>query len=477
MRHLHVLLLVTVVCLPTATVGLAADSVIHCKLDLVRRPPLPDDWEKAKKLIVYDCVDSQSFRRATEKGVTFLNSEGDFAKVVKKEPAKYVADRPLRGVATLGSNRYVFALDHKSKDSRGYDRLYFDRNGNGDLTDDEPIDLLPSKDFKDSKASVSDNRGFPPIVVSSSVDGTKLDYPLNLRRYCVHKPDYEYVVLYLAVDAYRRGEVTLDGKKHTIAVLDWNCNGRFDDVVSVPAKPQGTNDRLYANRGDILLIDPEKIDVENLSWSRPLGEHRQFLGKLTGFEGKYYATKVSPSGDEITWTPCSPPLGRITSSHAPCHVELVSELGYLDLNIEKSKPATIPAGRWRLLSYGYSIKDWKETASPAPTAGKSAGAEDPKRPARSKSNVSRILAQGTFAGSPLIVEPGQTTALKFGPPYRASVRVDQWNGEISLNLELHGTGGEEVSGLAINGGMPERPTFTITDPQGKVVEQGQLEYG
>ena len=33
---------------------------------------------------------------------------------------------------------------------------------------------------------------------------------------------------------YRRGEITLDGKKYTIAVLDWNSNGRFDDVLSLP---------------------------------------------------------------------------------------------------------------------------------------------------------------------------------------------------------------------------------------------------
>jgi len=29
----------------------------------------------------------------------------------------------------------------------------------------------------------------------------------------------------------------------------------------------------------------------------------------------------------------------------------------------------------------------------------------------------------------------------------------------------------------VNGGRPEQPEFTITDPKGEVVQQGRFEYG
>ena len=60
--------------------------------------------------------------------------------LVRKEPKEYHADHQLRAVATFGGKKYAFVLDKQSKTSQGYDRLYFDLNRNGDLTDDAPID-------------------------------------------------------------------------------------------------------------------------------------------------------------------------------------------------------------------------------------------------------------------------------------------------------------------------------------------------
>ena len=35
----------------------------------------------------------------------------EFGKIVKKEPAKYVSEKPFRGVATLGGQQFAFVLD------------------------------------------------------------------------------------------------------------------------------------------------------------------------------------------------------------------------------------------------------------------------------------------------------------------------------------------------------------------------------
>jgi hypothetical protein len=475
MRHLYTPLLAAVFWAAAVAASFPAEPVVRCKLELVQRAPLPDNWQEAKKLFMFDCVDCQTFYRGTQDGITFVRSKNNFEEVVKKEPKKYIAKRPLRGVTILGSQQYAFVLDHKSNESTGYDRLYFDLNGNGDLTDDKPLDVTPNKK-QTSSSTISDNSEFPRVMVSVDVAGRKIDYPLSLRRQYVRKPDYEYIRLFLTVEAYRRAEITLDGKRHAIAVLDWNSNGRFDDVLSVPQHPPGSNDRLYPKCGDVLLIDPEKTATENLSWARPLGEHRQFLGALTVLEGKYYHVKVSPSGDEITWTPAAVPCGQVASPHAPCHVELIGEMGYFDLNLEKSKPTTIPAGRWQLFSYGITVDNWKEPEkkdSKAPESKPSA----PLEPVRGPANRSHLSATGTTNSSPVVVKPGQTTTLTFGPPYKTSVELERWQETTSLLLVLHGADSEVVDGLTVNGRSPDKPTFSVTDPNGKIVAAGSFEYG
>ncbi|MGA2258624.1 MAG: hypothetical protein ABSG53_28495 [Thermoguttaceae bacterium] len=472
--------------------GFPAEPTVRCKLELVARAPLPDNWEEAKKVIAFHCVDCQRFRWGTENGTIFTSAEGNFREVVKKEPAKYVAERPLRGVAKLGSKQFGFVLDHKDKKSAAYDRLYFDLNGNGDLTDDKPIDALPGKGWTAS-SEMFEKSAFPRMVLPVDVEGRKVDYPLSLVRDYLHRPNYESVSMYLTVDAYRRGEINIDGEKHTIAVLDWNSNGRFDDVLSLPKNPHGTDERLFAVCGDMLLIDPEKLANEDLSWSRPSGEHRQFLGKLAVFGGKCFQVKVSPLGDELTWTPAPVPCGQVASPYVPCHVDLISELGWLDLKFEKSKPAAVPAGQWRLLSYSIPIEKWmppeKNDKIAAETSrswssmlkeaivGSTSQSPAPPAPLRGPAKLSKISADGAINSTPVTVEAGRTTILKFGPPYKPVVTIERWQDTTYLVLRLQGSNREIVDGLTVNGREPDKPRFTITDPKGKVVAQGDFEYG
>ncbi|HBO46009.1 MAG TPA: hypothetical protein DD670_19215, partial [Planctomycetaceae bacterium] len=59
-----------------------------------------------------------------------------FRKVVEKEPEEYVSERPFRGTVKLGDREYGFVFDAVDREAGGCGVLYFDRNGNGDLTDD-----------------------------------------------------------------------------------------------------------------------------------------------------------------------------------------------------------------------------------------------------------------------------------------------------------------------------------------------------
>ena len=335
-------------------VGLPAEPAVRCKLKLVRLEPLDAKKKGWEELCAFHMVSPQVFYRRMGKAILWgptSDAEKNFCQIVKKEPKKYVDDRPLRSVATLGSKEYVFVLDKKDKGSKSYDRLYFDLNCNGDLTDDKPIDAK--------------NGEFPRVDLKINVNGKQLDYSFFITAFLHREPDYEVATARIFSAVYRRGEITLDGKKHKIAVLDWNGNGRFDDVLTLPRKPCGDEGQIYPAYGDVLLIDPEKLAARNdLSWNRPSGEERQFLGKLTVLDGKYYEVKVSPLGDELVWKPSTAARGQVTTPHAPCRVDLISEMGYCRLNFERSKPAVLPVGQWRLLSYNLTIENWKEPEPP-----------------------------------------------------------------------------------------------------------------
>jgi hypothetical protein len=65
--------------------------------------------------------------------------------------------------------------------------------------------------------------------------------------------------------------------------------------------------------------------------------------------------------------------------------------------------------------------------------------------------------------------------LNIGPPYTPKLTVEVQKKVAVLGLEIRGVGQEQISDLG--GSRPPPPKFTISDPQGKVVEQGNFEYG
>ena len=220
-----------------------------------------------------------------------------FSDVIKKEPGKYVTDTPFRGVAALGSGHYGFVLDvapsekdekeddeKEAKDDKAaekkeetgasllsmlgealappapsrpkneavsYTRLYFDLNHNGDLTDDEVIEATASRTY-----SI-----FPTVELAIDVDGKKLDYAFTFRVYTRVSSNYAYANASLNSAAYREGEITLDGKKRRIVLIDFNSNGRFDDAVSFSTSGGAVSSVM----GDMLYIDPNSPRISQAS--------------------------------------------------------------------------------------------------------------------------------------------------------------------------------------------------------------------
>jgi hypothetical protein len=454
-----------------------------------------------------------------------------FRRIIKKEP-KYESKRPFRGVAKLGSQEYAFALDvvapkpeakeaketksatktaetesesdstswigsllqvfsPSSSSSRkvvGYNRLYFDFNRNGDLTDDKLVEAEPS--HGDSYFVCFQ---FPRVDVTLDLAGTKLDYSFLLSGYMSISEEPPDAEVEIKAAAYREGDITLEGKKHHVVVLDLNSNGRFDDEIAFPA------DRLDPIPGDVLLIDPSASnrDLYSLYYDWMSGEGRTMVAKLVKIDDRFYDLRISPAGDKLTLTPSSVSLGSVTNPNDGFHAMIYSVKCFLKISGNKDEPVPVPEGQWKLLSYTIDRTGY-EKLSPsaekkeepkekrtvvqalAATLGALLGGSDATQLRQPKPRHTIVSAQATAGYKPVTVRRGETVVMPFGPPYTPTVTADA-RGEdkkvLSLAILLVGSAGEECTDLRVEGGRPQQPAFTITDDKGKVVERGNFEYG
>jgi hypothetical protein len=410
-----------------------------------------------------------------------------FSRLVRKQPEKYEAPHPFRGVVKLGSREYAFVLDAEPvKDSappakastRGtlqpellrkavdFNRLYFDLNGNGDLTDDGVIEALGSSRSYPTSSYAS--REFPRVDLTIDVEGTKAPYAFRLSVYSRASTSYSYAYVSLYSAAYREGTITVNGKPRNIVLLDYNSNGRFDDEFGV--RESG---RVYPSYGDMLMVDP---DPDTYAGSNVSGDDfRQYVSKLTGLDDRFYDLKITPAGDELTLTASSVPVGYVTNPHEGFRAVVYGDQGVLKIAGGKAAPIPLPEGQWRLMSY--TITRTEKQAPPQEPADD--GQPQPPVPSI---RYHRVSARGTSDCRPIEVRDGQTAALPFGPAYKPVVTLSSLRGAGSarsarLGLSLIGAGGETCSGLIVNSRRPEKPEFTITSPDGKEIARGNFEYG
>ena len=198
-----------------------------------------------------------------------------------------------------------------------YNRLYFDFNHNGDLTEHKAIE------------APADSQGFPSIIsavmwyarfrVSTDqrhdhVDGTKLDYSFSLEGYANFSASDGMVMVSVSSAICREGDITLEGKRHHVVLLDCNSNGRFDDENKIAENIRMASGQLYPEPGDMLLLDPKP---GGLAYDSPYdatsSDYRCPVTKMVMIDGKWYHMKISPAGDKLTLTPTTAALGSVTS--------------------------------------------------------------------------------------------------------------------------------------------------------------------
>jgi hypothetical protein len=465
-----------------------------------------------------------------------------FKRLVTKEP-KYQSDSPLRGVVKLGSQEYAFAVDGtpvnleandgKSESAKAkpdsaiarltdklvnaaspkrvnYNRLYFDFNQNGDLTDDKVVEAesqsgsyaaMPYGMHETNSSRPQTNWyshiRFPRIDLTIDVDGKPLNYSFFLTGFVQVSQNYSYANIMINAATLREGDITLDGKKHHVVLVDFNSNGRFDDQANIRRDVRTPDGRLFPQQGDMLLIDP---DVSNTgrtydSFYDPTGSsYRHYVSNLIWIDGRFYNLKISPAGDKLTLNPSSAPLGSVTNPNDDFTAIVYGAQGFLKISGKKGKPVAIPEGKWKLLSYtihdipaqqpGETADKKKEEALKEVATIGELGTQllalfGGGAPAMSRPRYSFVSAQATRDYKAITVRKGETVELPFGPPYKAMVKADFFanrdqNRQLSLSMSLIGSAGEVCTVLMVDG-QPPRPEFTIAGRAGKVVQQGYFD--
>ena len=449
----------------------AADQ--KCDLELIKMEANRPGFRVPREEQSFRRVYAQRFTLSLGRKNAHNPYEKEFKRIVKKEPEKYVFDSPFRGVAHLGSKPYAFVLDKKDESSPGYDVLYFDANGNGDLTDDEKIEAYeePALKNKDAKLPAKPARPnfwsyFPRVDLQLGPEGGKYDYAFTFSVYQQTRKYFSYVMANLASGAYRRGEATLDGEKQTVVLLDSNSNGRFDDMIKMPSINPRSRGRIRPSYGDALLIGKPKDETAQ---SRNVQQFTsQYLAKLTIIDGDYYDVKVTPSGDEIVWTAADVSSGEVVSPHKNCVVTLVNDQACIPLTLKDSKPVKIPVGQWRIFTYNITDDEWENSKEKA---------DGDNNKIQRKLPAPYVSGWGTCQMEPIEVRSGEITDLKFGPPFKLSVGAYHMPGQVRFSMAIEGEAGEAVTAIMLKGRRPPKPKITITDQKGEVVQEGNFEYG
>ena len=248
---------------------------------------------------------------------------------------------------------------------------------------------------------------------------------------------------------YMAGEVKLDGQSYRVALVDANLNGRYDDVVSLGGEASGPN-----SASDVLAVDLNQDGQFDRSF-RQSPETLPLL-PMVQVKGTYYSAKPARDGSSIRLEKVQPQMGAMDVGAADVVMMFFSDSGFHRL-AESGGKWKVPAGRYRCVDITWFRKD-------------AAGA------------TWMITDTGNVGKTEnLEVRPGATLAVKVGPPLVARVEAPAETAagsEADISLVLEGQAGETyAAGVEKNGQRMPAPKVRITDEAGKVLAQGNCEFG
>lgn len=385
---------------------------------------------------------------------------------------KLIAKEPIYLLAQFGPDKRLMVMDQNGEKDTHYTKLYFDANGNADLTDDKPV---VGKFASDNGWPYKGNN-YPNVECTLKGVGRELPY--------VFQPIVQQVddwgkqnsstMVGLSVACWYVGECELEGRRYKLGLYDNNRNGRFHDFCRLPKRQSKASDTIYLE-GDRLFI--WAADGKG-SWSNGAP-----LSKRLCAGSKVYDVGLNMQAGKLILTETKDKLVAIRIPKGIEQLALMGESGdQVMAAVNPGETLNVPEGRYRLLSYNGKLAD-------------------------ADGNTWQLEARATGKTPFVAADPKAENPLLIGEPITVAARVPGWmmvnikNGgeqalkEVRLECALRDAGQRQISSLQNWEGMnkpsaksafkrstkrpdmPAEPTYEIRDSKGKKVTSGSFEYG
>ena len=383
---------------------------------------------------------------------------------------------PIYAIIQFADKSRLLILDRQNADDFFYNRLYFDSNGNGDLTDDAVVD----GDFGTPAGAQSEavQADFPPVDATVTVGGKSLPYSFTISVQYLYFGDYgrpdkelkqEHIdqnfTLTLFGNCFYSGKFQLDGQSYRVALGDGNVNGRFNDDISL-STVYLCSQPVLAPTGDLFYLT---------TGSEPGFRDTQISGDMLLLNGKLFDVSISAAEGKLTLTPTSEKLLPLKLSMATERMTMCTEdASHCVMAYGPGTKIMVPEGTYRLLDYTALRKD-------------------------EQGDEWSISGMAAVEGPTVAVEEGKDAILALGEPYMPTVSVSEGNLQsvragaataAQLQFSITGSGKEVVTDLERVSGnrtrislssnepnRPKEPAYRIVKADGEVVTQGDFEYG
>lgn len=385
---------------------------------------------------------------------------------------------PIYAFARFGDKERLVILDRQNADDFFYSRLYFDANGNNDLTDDPVIDGgFGGEDGEFCYAVL------PSVDTMIEIEGKSLPYCFRAHVFYSYFGDYgrpdkqltkenidENMTFEFRSNCFYSGGFELDGSSYGVALGDTNVNGRFNDRF--PAQGSSVEELVEAYGQSALFSGSDHFYLA--TGRQPEARDVQVCGNLLLVDGRLFDVNISTPEGKMTLKPVTESLVPLNLPMATERMTVYTEDGRSCLMMYRpGNEAMIPRGKYRLLGYTVLRKD-------------------------EQGDEWFLAAAATADISSVTVDGSTHPSLRFGEPYvpvielseAAKQGVREGATQVRVGFIVEGGGKERLADLsrvsgnrtrielsAENPNRPKEPTYKIVQPDGQIVAQGSFEYG
>ena len=380
-----------------------------------------------------------------------------------------LTDRAMYATIDLAGGSRLLVVDMVSPDDEFFTRLFFDVDGDGDLSNDPVIEADTQKMQNTTVAM------FNHINARVVIEGTELSYRFGLQirirgRFTGARPgsgQYRALNTLMMRQCSYFGELSLDGRTYSIVLDDLNLNGRFDDY-SKPPRSRGNGFNMNAQMPMRLLEDRIYV-VEGDKMDR---YDRLELGRYLSIGGNLFSLNIDPACAFLRLEPVTVPTATVQLNMPYKKISLLSSTDEIFSCFHSGATISLPPGEYKLISYKAVRAD-------------------------SEGDLWRVGGYGTMGMATYSVTADGGT-ITVGEPFKTTVTIQglvggSWGSRgAGLLFSIKGNDGSMLDDLAhIEGtqstiarsskmgrdNFPKEPAYLIVKEDGEIIHQGSFEYG